>query len=227
MVTWQAWTSCGKYGCWTYYYCVTDYSYSYNVTVNYYERYQITKVMFRSKLTRDNNGGDGWIDITNQPGKVKAGYGFEIKYITQYQTNTFSASPKPWYSTCSGKNVYPVYGAQVTAPRTLYVEMPFTDNYGNKVTYTLNSPSESGGWDNLTQTFEMPYHNAFGLKNTRELFVNETARDGNYQIKVNTYPYFYGSYDKPYSYYYLCDTKYLTILVIGADSDDIKSHIVQ
>ncbi|KIL38680.1 hypothetical protein SD70_24845 [Gordoniibacillus kamchatkensis] len=217
---------CGELGCYSYSYCVTTYSYYYTQTVNYYESYQITKVLFRSKLTKDKYGGDGWIDITNQPGQVKAGYGFEIKFITQYQTNTYSASPKPWYSGCSGKSVSPVYGSYVSAPNILYVTMPFKDNYGDNVTYTLYG-SNSGSWDNLTQTYEMPYHNAFNLENTREVFVNETARDGDYQIKVNTYPYFYGSYDKPRTPYFLCDSKQVTIRVQGSYHDDVKSHLVQ
>ncbi|WP_248928951.1 hypothetical protein [Paenibacillus hamazuiensis] len=223
----QSWTSCGKYGCYTFHYCVTDSTHSYTQTVNYYERYQITKVLFRSKLTQDKYGGDGWIDILNQPGQVKAGYGFEIKFVTHYKTNVYSASPKPWYSTCSGKTVSPTLGSHVTSPRTLYVEMPFTDGYGNHVTYTLNNPSESGSWDDLVQTYEMPVHNAFNLETTRKIFINETARDSDYQIKVNSYPYFYGSYDKPRTANFLCDEKTIVIRVRGADSDDIKSSIVQ
>jgi hypothetical protein len=207
------------------YYCVTDWSSSWTETHSYYERYEITNVLFRSKLTDDTQGG--WIDILHQPGKVKAGYGFEIKVLTKYQTNTYSASPKPWTSGCSGLSVNPTLGNPVDAPNVMQITMPFKDSSGQPVHYNLTTTSESGSWDNLTQTFEMPLHNAFGLKQTREIFTNTTARDGDYQIRLDTYPYFYGSFDKPPTRSMLCDTKFVTIRIVGADSDDIKSHITQ
>ncbi|WCF11390.1 hypothetical protein NDS46_31005 (plasmid) [Paenibacillus thiaminolyticus] len=209
--------------------CRTTSDSQWTETKSYYEEYKITNVMFRSKLTRDTLGGDGWVDILAHPdkAKVKAGYGFEIKYIVKFNTNTYSASPKGWPGDCSFKTVYREYNGTVTAPKTLYVKMPFKDAYGNHVKYTLDSPTQSGNWDALTQTYEMPYHNAFNLKNTREVFVNESAKDGYYDIKINTSPYFYGSSYKPATSKYLCDEKTLTIRVIGANSDDVKTHVTQ
>lgn len=71
------------------------------------EQYEITKILFRSKQTEDTAATeddtadeDGkWIDVTPQGNKniypkdsdiqaqIKAGYGFEIKVYTKYQTN--------------------------------------------------------------------------------------------------------------------------------------------
>ncbi|TGV27340.1 hypothetical protein EN829_042655, partial [Mesorhizobium sp. M00.F.Ca.ET.186.01.1.1] len=228
---------CTEGGCHQHSYCVTTPDESWTETIDYYERYTISAIMFRSKLTKDqairdganpNDPNVGWVNIVNgKPGQVKAGYGFEIKYIVKYQTNVFSASPKPWSATCSGKTVNPRHGAQVDAPDTIQVTMPFNDKSGQPVKYNLNSSSESGRWDNLTQTYEMPYHNAFNMKNTREVFINETAKDGNYPIRIDTYPFFYGSYDKPQTSKFLCDYKIVTIQVIGANTDDVKSHVTQ
>ncbi|WP_025680643.1 Athe_2463 domain-containing protein [Paenibacillus massiliensis] len=214
-----------KYGS----YCVTTSDKKWDETRSYYEEYKITNVMFRSKLTKDTLGGDGWVDILANPSqaKVKAGYGFEIKYIIKYDTNYYVASPKSWVGDCSFKRVKREYTASTKAPTTMYVKMPFKDSYGNNVTYTLNSPTESGSWDNLTQVFEMSEHIAFGLKKTREVFVNETARDGIYNMEIFTYPYFYGSHYKPNQSKFLCDFKTIPITVIGANSDDIKSHVTQ
>lgn len=210
-------------------YCVTTSDRSWSETHSYYEEYKITNVMFRSKLTKDTLGGDGWVDILANPSaaKVKAGYGFEIYYIVKYDTNYYRNSPKGWTSgLCSYLNVNREYTARTTAPTTLYVKMPFTDNYGNNVTYTLSPTSQTGSWDSLVQRFEMPLHNAFNLENTRSVLVNESASDGTYNIIINTYPYFYGSPYKPSQSTYLCDSKQIPIYVIGANSDDIKSHVI-
>lgn len=210
--------------------CHTDYSNSWSQTYSYNETYKITNVMFRSKLTKDTLGGDGWVDLLSNPSqaKVKAGYGFEIYYVVKYDTNYYRSSPKGWTSgICSYLSVNRQYTAQTTAPTTLYVKMPFKDDYGNSVTYTLSPTSQTGSWDALTQKFEMPMHNAFNLKNTREVFVNETAKDGTYNMEVNTYPYFYGSPYKSSQSTFLCDQKTIPIRVVGANSDDLKSHVTQ
>lgn len=226
------WTHCTDNGCHQHSYCVTTSDVSWTETISYYERYQITNVFFRSKLTKDkalrDGGGDGWVDLANgKPGEVKAGYGFEIKYVVKYQTNTYTASPKPWSGDCSGKTVNPRHGSYVDAPNTIQVTMPFNDKSGQPVIYDLTTSSESGRWDNLTQLYEMPYHNALNMKWTREVFINETAKDGDYQIRIDTFPFFYGSYDKPPTTKWLCDYKIVTIRIKGADSDDIKSHVTQ
>ncbi|CAM5779259.1 Athe_2463 domain-containing protein [Brevibacillus borstelensis] len=236
----EYWTHCTENGgCHQHSYCVTTSDVSWTETIDYYERYTISNIFFRSKLTKDQairdgaNPSDpniGWVDIVNgKPGQVKAGYGFEIKYIVKYQTNVFSASPKPWSRTCSGKTVNPTHGSSVDAPDTIQVTMPFNDKSGQPVKYSLNSPSESGRWDNLTQLYEMPARsNVSGLgKNSKEIFVNEGTKDGDYKIRIDTYPYFYGSFDKPNTSKFLCDTKQVTISVHGSYIDDVKSHITQ
>ncbi|WP_339298066.1 hypothetical protein MKY92_25245 [Paenibacillus sp. FSL R5-0623] len=210
-------------------YCITTYDNTWTDTRSYYEEYKITNVMFRSKLTKDKLGGDGWVDILARPdqAKVKAGYGFEIKYIVKFDTNTYRNSPKGWPGDCSFRTVSRQYGGTVTAPTTLSVQMPFADKFGNHVTYNLTNPSQSGSWDSLSQVYEMPEKNAFGLKNTREVFTNVSAKDGRYNLKVSTYRYFYGSSYKPNQSIYLCDSVDISIFLIGSYTDDVKSHITQ
>ncbi|MNW32972.1 hypothetical protein D3C74_99250 [compost metagenome] len=208
-------------------YCITTYDNTWTDTRSYYEEYKITNVMFRSKLTKDKLGGDGWVDILARPdqAKVKAGYGFEIKYIVKFDTNTYRNSPKGWPGDCSFRTVTRQYGGTVTAPTTLSVKMPFADKFGNHVKYNLTSPTQSGSWDSLTQVFEMPMRNAFNIENNNSIFVNENAKDGSYNMVVSTYRYFYGSSYKPNQTQYLCDQVTLSIIILGANSDDIKSHI--
>ncbi|MCM3593464.1 hypothetical protein P4U99_22940 [Brevibacillus agri] len=224
----ESYESChtGKDGnehCRTVYYCVTDWDNSWEETISHYERYEIKNVFFRSKLTDDTQGG--WVDILKQPGKVKAGYGFEIKFVVQYTTNTYSASPKPWRSGCSGKTVSPGWSS-VQTPQSITVTMPYTDQSGQPVVYNLTPTSTSGSWDNKMEVYEMPMRNVFNLKNTREIFVNEGAKDANYTIQIDTFP-FYGSFDKPPTTDILCDQKHVTISIKGANSDDLKTHIIQ
>lgn len=204
-------------------YCVTTGTNSYTQTINHYEEYKIDKVYFRSKITDDNNGG--WINIKGgTEGKVKAGYGFEIKVVAKYTTN-INTAPKPWSSGCSGKAVSPSTGS-VKATERITLTMPFNDLYGNKVKYTLDA-SVSGSWYNETQTYQMDERPVFGgLKNTREIFVNEGAKDGTYQIKIETDGNFHGSYDKPYTKN-LCDIENVNITIVGSDRDDLKTHITQ
>lgn len=205
-----------------YYYCVTTKTKSSTQKINHYEEYKIDKVLFRSKITDDNNGG--WIDIKGgKEGKVKAGYGFEIKVVARYTTN-INTAPKPWSSGCSGKWVSPSTGT-VDATSQITMTMPFKDKYGKDVKYTLNGVT-SGSWYNETQTYEMPMRNVFGLKNTREIFVNEGAKDGKYKIKIETDGNFYGSYDKPYKKN-LCDTEYVNITIVGSNTDDLNTHVTQ
>lgn len=204
------------------YYCVTTATKSSKLTINHFENYEITNVFFRSKLTEDNEGG--WIDIKNgKTGKVKAGYGFEIKIVAKFTTN-INTAPKPWVSGCSGKSVDPVVG-DVKATERITVTMPFKDMGGKNVKYTLNA-NTSGAWYNETQNYEMPMRDAFGLKQTREIYVNEKAKDGTHQIKIETDGNFMGSYDKPYTKH-LCDAVTVNIQIIGANTDDLKTHITQ
>lgn len=208
-------------GYWNYY-CVTTRTKSSTQTINHYEDYSIKQVLFRSKLTDDNNGG--WINIKGGGvGKVKAGYGFEIKVIANYNTN-IDSTPKSWSSGCSGKSVSPTTGT-VKAKERITLTMPFKDKAGKDVKYTLNA-NVSGSWSNETQTYEMPMRNAFNLKNTREIFVNEGAKDGEYSIKIETDGTFQGSSDKPYNRN-LCDVENVTIKILGSNSDDLKTHITQ
>jgi fructose-specific phosphotransferase system component IIB len=205
------------------YYCLTDRTKSSTQTINHYEEYKVSHVFFRSKITDDNNGG--WIDLKGgAEGKVKAGYGFEMKVEAKFTTN-INTAPKPWQSGCSGMAVSPITGSVVNAPNQIAVTMPYKDAYGNAIKYTLTG-STSGNWYDETQTYEMPLHNAFGLEQTREVFVNETAKDGKYQIKIETDGNFQGSYDKPYKKA-LCDIEYANITIIGSDKDDLKTHITQ
>jgi len=210
--------------------CVTDSDWTTDPVVNFHENWNITHVFFRSKLTKDLAGGDGWVDVLTAPGKegkIKAGYGFELKLQTNYNTNNYSSAPHSSSWTCSYDRVSPSVASYISSPNWLQVIMPYNDIYGNPVVYNLNSISASGSWDNMTNTYQLPYRNAFGLATVPEIFVSETTRDGDYLVQVNT-PSFYGSPDKhpgPYSNLQDCESFY--IKVTGGMYDDLKTQLIQ
>lgn len=207
--------------------CVTDKEWSETVTKSHYEEFKITKVLFKSKLTKDLNGGDGWVDITNgTPGKIKAGYGFELQVYTHYKTNRESNMPPgPWSTRCSGRSVSPG-GSRTSSPNIISLKMPYNDTYNKPVFYNLYGNTISSAWDDRELKYTLPVRNAFGIKDVPQIFINETARDGIYNIKIDT-DSFYGISDKPGSPPDLCDSKTIKIQVIGGGSDDLKTHIIQ
>lgn len=206
--------------------CVTDSSWTENPSISFYEDYKIKHIYFKSKITKDNQGG--WIDLLTQPnriGKVKAGYGFELKVVVDYKTNAFTAKPAPpWRSRCSGRSVNPGWST-TKAPNTMYLKMPYNDEFGNSVYYELNG-SGSGNWDSETTTYQLPTRNAFGVKDVPMIFVNEGARDGIYDLQLDTTAW-YGSYDKPSTNVDLCDREVVKLQIIGGNTDDLKTHIIQ
>lgn len=188
-------------------------------SVGHYETYDITKAKFKS---RDYDG-----DILGGKGKIRAGYGFELEIDVKYETNVLRDSPKPWNTGRVGYrlDVYPPI-TPVSMPEALYIEMPYTDKTGEPMRYKLEIIKKSGGWDDMTLTFALPYRDAFGKETNRRIYFNETASNGVYSIRVDTEG-FYGYSNKPAVPYLLCDTANLAIEVLGSNADDIKSHVTQ
>lgn len=187
-------------------------------TRSHYERFTIDEVLFRSTET------NGWVNIKYGTGKVKAGYGFELKFVTRYESNVVTNRPSSWNYTLSSQTVSPNYSI-TNAPSRFYVEVPFQDpkNRGQKATYALTGPSKSGVWYQRESEYQMPTWNDEGY-NTREIMVPDDVRQGRYPVRINTQP-FYGSFDKPYTSRMLCDELTVQIEVVGASEDDTNSHI--
>lgn len=191
-------------------------------TVSFYERHQVDKVLFRSKTTTDKQGG--WVDLLSTKGKIKAGYGFELKVVTSYKTNTYNDTPKPYDNGFwSGRHVSPGY-SWVDSSARMKITMPMVDDMGKPIALELDG-SQSGSWYNTTTTYELEPRTVINVPE-RKVYINENTRDGNYNVRIETEP-FYGSPDKPYTSRRLCDIKNVTIEVKGSYLDDLKTHIVQ
>ena len=191
-------------------------------TVSFYERHKVDKVLFRSKSTTDKQGG--WVDLLSTKGKIKAGYGFELKVVTSYRTNTYNDTPKPYDNGFwSGRHVSPGY-SWVDSTARLKITMPMVDDMGKPIALELDG-SQSGSWYNNTTTYELEPRTVINDPE-RKVYINENTKDGNYNVRIETEP-FYGSPDKPYTSRELCDIKNVTIEVKGSYLDDLKTHIVQ
>lgn len=209
--------SCGEDD-YCYSYTVTVWNYNYQ-TVGFYETHKIDHIFFKSKQTNNQ-----WIDLkSGQVAPIKAGYGFEMKIVTSYETNTYNDTPKPYDYGTYGRLVSPQYTVVDSSSR-VKVTMPFTDEYGQPVSYILNGTQE-GTWYNNTKTYELESR-VIIRDEERKIYVDKNTTDGEYPIRIETEA-FYGSYDKPTTNQKLCDIEYVTLKVKGSYLDDVKTHIIQ
>ena len=209
--------------------CVTTNVKRWEEVPTFYEEYKIKNVFFRSKWSKDTKGGDGWIDLLVTEGKIKAGYGFELKVITNYQTNRGSIPPVPnsWYDDCSYLSRSPGIG-HVTNPNVISLKMPYGDGFGNNVCYLLNAENSKGSWDNNSKEYQLPLRNSFGIKTERKIYTNEDAKPGKYSIEIVT-PHFDGytpnAPEDVSNKDTMQDCKTVEFEILA--NDDLKTHIVQ
>lgn len=196
------------------------------------EDLNIQSIEFKSKYTEDKNlGKNGWVDITNgDNGKIKAGYGFELKVKVNYHTSAFlgyETELKPWINGPNGKAVMPLNGIP-NLPDELYLQTP--DNKiisvnGNNHTNSGLVVSRSGDKSNVTWTYSIKPKDTLNVKNNQKIYIDENTKDGIYKFKVFT-PEIVGIPTKNSSNW-LCDYKDFNVEVIGSDTEDINTHIVE
>jgi len=187
----------------------------------FYERHYIDKVLFKSKETNYS-----WRDITSGVGDIKAGYGFEMKIITRYMTNTYNQTPKHsynygWRIGNYRVRITPTFKEVENKYQRIKLTLPMGEDY----VYIL-SPNQVGGtWYNRTLTYELEPRKVMSQVE-RKIYVDETTKDGSYNFRIETEP-MYGSEDKPAISEMLCDVVNVTVRVKGSYQDDITTHIVQ
>lgn len=209
--------------------CVTDSDRYWTETKNFYEEYKIEHVYFRSKWSKDTRGGDGWVDLLTSEGKIKAGYGFELKIITRYETNRGSIPPVPntWRRDCSYLSRYPGIG-HVTNPNIVSLKMPYSDGFGNDVCYILNAENSRGSWDNNSKEYQLPYRDSFNIKTERKIYINENAKPEIRKLEIVTEKFDGYDPDAPVNTSNkrtLQDCKTVKFEILP--NDDLKTHIVQ
>lgn len=199
------------------------------------ENYQIKHVWFRSKTTQDLKAGpkkDGWVDLLKEPGKIKAGYGYELKAEVGYTTDAFNKMPKP----SSNQWVRPSV-AQANLPNNIYIQTPDDKIHSvngdggttKSLKYTRNDASNGSKTD---WTFEVAPKKVLGVNTLGKFYIGEDVSNGTYDMTVFT-PQTAGllgkmtSETKVYESVLFDQKKNLKIEVIGSATDDLSSHITQ
>lgn len=199
------------------------------------EGLKIKHVWFRSKTTQDLKEGpkkDGWVDLTKEVGKIKAGYGYELKIDVGYETDAFSKLPKE----TTAKWVRPKV-ANGSIPNNIYVQTPDKKIHSvngdggsaKDMKYTRKDASNGGKTDWI---YEIAPKKVLGVNTLGKFYIAEDVSNGTYIMTVFT-PQTHGLLGKMTSETntvnnLLFDQKNnLRIEVVGSASDDIDDNITQ
>lgn len=235
----------GTPGIWGgYTYCFDSRRYDLTEFADFREKYEIEKIYFRSKVTKDNDhsGNQGWVDVTNgQPGKVKAGYGFELRVVTKYSTNrNRQRTASPPRDMCNFSRVSPSGPTAVDSPNTISVTTNLrTGDYllNNEYCTKLELLRTGGPWYSRTKEFQLPTRQSLDGKTVNnKIYTSEKAKPGIYTWNITTDDFLGYQPSDPNvqkvdtSFYQntistLHDCKTLNIQVLP--QDDLKTHIVQ
>lgn len=203
---------------------------------NLFENYQIDSVRFRSRLTRQRElGNDGWVDLMQEDGYIKAGYGYELEIDVSYNTN---AMDQIFENSMSANGTTGRWSRpQLSEPLlqdNVYIEMQdghirsVQGDGGTEQALRVKDKSENNG--KTTWTFEIDGGTILGAPTVGRFYIGEDVADGRYPLTVFT-PKIRGVNGKQINStnaleYLLYDSANdLGINVEGAASDDITDHI--
>ena len=193
------------------------------VSKDYSEEFKIVNILFRSKTTIDSKSGtnkDGWVDLANAKEQdlavIKAGYGFELKVITEYSTNVLKTQPKSIVNSnrTSGTDYNGIVGENAI-------------NYSNKVKDAMKKNLSTSTKTIKRFTYTIKPTTTSGSENSDKIFIPERIVNGDYNISVYTAPVSGVSSPGKNRYTALCDRKDVSIKVEGSYVDDLNSNIIQ
>ncbi|MFJ8531422.1 hypothetical protein [Bacillus sp. NPDC094106] len=205
------------------------------------EEYKINNVLFKSKLTEDLKLGakqDGWVDLAKgEVGKIKAGYGYELKVDVEYNTDAFKTEPKPWALNGAGQWVRPTH-VEPNIPNELYVKTPDGKILSVSGVHGTNAGLDvkrEGDKNKVLMTYTIKPKDTLGIKKAPKIYVDPNTKDGVYNLQVFT-PEINGLATKSKMEggvlksvgNMLCDNLTgLKLEVAGSSTDDLKGHIAQ
>lgn len=217
-----------------------NYNNSNEATETYQESFGIKQILFKSKETTDNGyGNNGWVDllIAGQAkyAEIKAGYGFELKIVTNYSTDALTK--RTWTISnngSSGTDVSAINGGINYGMEEVFLELPGTKDTRKILSTTGYEDSikglqvtKSGSGSNVTWTYTIKPSNTVGSNTSPKIYIPTEMKDGDYKLKIYTTPVQgVGSVNKK-QYSALCDRKEVAIKVKGTASDDLNSNIIQ
>lgn len=211
------------------------------VNKSYTESFKIKNIFFKSKET-EGRGDNGWVDLlaSNQANlaKVKAGYGFELKIISEYRTNATKTQPTPStntnYSGIIGEN-------DISYSNEIFVNLPGTEgtNGTEKILSTTGYFGTTKGLEVVERdlststeivkefTYTIKPSNTLGIGATGKIFIPTELKDGNYKVSIYTPPIIGAVSSGKNNYTSLCDRSDIYIKVSGSYTDDLNSNIIQ
>lgn len=199
------------------------------------ETYKIDHVWFKSKFTVDNKLGpdkNGWVDLLEENGKIKAGYGYELKIDVSYNTDAFKNTPENILGQ-SGKWARPRL-AEALIPNNVYMQAPDDKLYsvdgdgGTKAQLEVQSMrGTTRGTKNWT--YRIKNATAMGESVVGKFYIGEEVSNGQYDMRVFT-PKIAGVAGKMTEAtkdlnHQLFDSREVTIEVVGSATDDVTDHI--
>ena len=208
---------------------------------SYTESFNIKSIQFKSKET-EGKGDNGWVDllVSNQSdlAKIKAGYGFELKVVTEYRTNATKTQPNPSNNT-SYTGIIGDNG--ISYSNEIFVELPGTEGvHGTRK--ILSTTGYSGTTNGLLIserdlstssevvkefTYTIKPSNTLGISEVGKIFVPTGLKDGKYKISIYTPPISGAISNGKNKYTSLCDRRDVYINVSGSYTDDLNSNIIQ
>lgn len=200
---------------------------------NFYEQYQIDAVRFRSRLTQQEGlGDDGWVNLMEDKGYIKAGYGYELEIDVSYKTNAHIPNSQSKVGV-NGRWTRPII-SEALLQDNVYIEMPdgkLRSVQGDGGTeQALRLKSSTGTGTDKKWTFEIDGGQSLGVNTTGRFYFGDRVKDGDYEISVFT-PKIRGISGKMTSSTQILEhllydsANKLQIEVVGAHVDDISDHI--
>lgn len=226
-----------------------------SVEVDQNESYEIEKILFRSKFTKDNQLGDnkdGWVDMIaeDNPPRIKAGYGYELKVLVRYKTNALSTQPKkvdiPNFNARdsrkgNGTSVR-AYHTDPNIPTDIFVKAPgiketlsVSGANGSKPAFVLNTKESKLTREDQLFVYNLKPTMDMGIAVPGKLYVGEDVKDDDYDLSVWT-PQINGIGTKNlddtdgktvYDPSLLGDKQEVLFQVNGSASDDLVDSIIQ
>lgn len=206
-----------------------------NESVGLSEDFAIKNVWFRSKTTQDLKEGpkkDGWVDLLKEPGKIKAGYGYELKVDVEYKTDAFDKMPKE----TAAQWVRPSL-AKANMANNIYIQTPdnkihSVDGDGGTEKAMKYSRKDASNGSKTEWTFEIAPRKVLGVNTLGKFYIGEDVANGTYNMTVFT-PQTTGVLGKMSDQSTPIDTllydqkSNLKIQVVGSATDDVNDHITQ
>lgn len=201
---------------------------------SYNEIYKIEQILFKSKLTSDLGlGNDGWVDLKSNVGQIKAGYGYDLKIVVNYNTNAITSQPNIvqnpanplMYHGKDPQNVISTSTGTFITNRNVMANVP-KDIYVKTADGKLLSASGIYGTTKAFTSRELSNDDTgvkveYTLINDGKIYIDESTQDGKYNLSVFT-PNVSGISGRN-----LCDKNSVQIEVKGSMLDDNNDQIVQ